>query len=171
MRALPIDCNDVLLAKDRLDYDSESGFFNWKNIKRGPVKNGYIAGRTKKDDGYTQIRIGVRTYYAHRLAWAFIHGSCPCQMEIDHINGKRSDNRICNLRLATRSQNEAHSDRPANFSGYRGVYWSGISNDWYVQVSHQGKRYSGGSFKCAHEAGDAAKNLRRKLHGKFARDN
>ena len=41
---------------------------------------------------------------AHRLVWFYIHGKWP-EMELDHINNNKRDNRIENLREVTRGEN------------------------------------------------------------------
>ena len=58
------------------------------------------------------IRIGRRTkpqLSAHRLIWESIHGPIPDGLQINHINGVKTDNRISNLELVTRSGNMAHA--------------------------------------------------------------
>ena len=50
-----------------------------------------------------------REYRLHRLVWLWVHGAhVPDGMTLDHINGVKTDNRICNLRLATPAQNSAY---------------------------------------------------------------
>ena len=65
------------------------------------------AGRIDKF-GYVLIHltVGGRNVMlkGHHVAWALVTGEWP-QSEMDHINGVRSDNRVENLRLATRTQN------------------------------------------------------------------
>lgn len=70
-------------------------------------KNGYNKRPfgTKRQDGYIQGKIDKRFYFAHRLIWQYFNGDIPEDKIIDHINGVRDDNRIENLRLADRSQN------------------------------------------------------------------
>jgi len=51
--------------------------------------------------GYKRIRIKGNLFKVHQIVWLYVYGIMP-SMEIDHINGDRSDNRVCNLRLATR---------------------------------------------------------------------
>lgn len=77
-------------------YDRETGKF--KNKKTGNSL-GY-----HNYDGYVVIRIGKYEYKAHRLAWLYVKGKLP-SLDIDHINGIRSDNRFSNLREATRQEN------------------------------------------------------------------
>jgi len=105
--------------KSLLDYDAESGIFRWK-VQRRPqsppgTRAGWHSGKKAQ-----RIELGGKNYLAHRLAWFYVHGVWPDQ--IDHINGDRSDNRIANLRAANNSQNQANMKAKGNNStGYRGV--------------------------------------------------
>lgn len=61
-------------------------------------------------DGY--VRLGQRsngTLYAHRLIYEAVHGSIPPGLYIDHVNGKRADNRIANLQAVTPAENVARA--------------------------------------------------------------
>ena len=63
-------------------------------------------------DGYVVIRCnGVYLGSAHRLIWESVHGPIPDGLQINHINGVKTDNRICNLELVTCKQNIEHSIR------------------------------------------------------------
>lgn len=63
-------------------------------------------------DGYVVIRCnGVYLGSAHRLIWESVHGPIPNGLQINHINGIKTDNRICNLELVTCKQNIEHSIR------------------------------------------------------------
>ena len=100
----------VTLSRDRLYelllYNQKTGEFTWKkNRKKALV--GVVAGCRAKT-GYWVITIGTRRYYTHRLAWFYMTGAWPSK-QIDHINGQRDDNRWCNLREATYSQNQTNS--------------------------------------------------------------
>jgi hypothetical protein len=54
--------------------------------------------------GYTFVRLAGVAYVGHRIVWAMHHGITPAD-EIDHINHDRADNRLCNLRVVTRTEN------------------------------------------------------------------
>lgn len=73
-------------------------------------------------DGYKIIKIKRQQYKAHRLVYA-IHFGCFPKGELDHINRIRDDNRIENLRLATREMNVRNTNRkPNKNTGVVGVY-------------------------------------------------
>lgn len=81
-----------------------------------------VVGRLRKD-GYRRISIHGVPYFAHRLALFYVNGAWP-DGDVDHINGIRSDNRLENLRPATRSQNLHNPNRKknsSNTSGFPGV--------------------------------------------------
>jgi hypothetical protein len=85
-----------------LSYEPRFGYFFWK-INRGSSKAGDVAGSVCPD-GYRLIKVDGKSYKAHRLAWLMTHGEWPAE-QIDHINGVRTDNRIVNLREASKKQN------------------------------------------------------------------
>lgn len=116
----------VMLLKDLLMYEHETGLFYWtkKPSKYANIKVGQIAG-SLDDHGYFRIAINGHRYQAHRLAWAMVHGDYPNgeQPFIDHINGKRDDNRIDNLRVSSHNGNNRNIRmRSNNTSGINGVH-------------------------------------------------
>ena len=87
-----------------LEYSRESGIVRWKKSRRrGWV--GKVAGTTNKQ-GYVYIKIGGRVFPITHAIWVLVHGRFPGRwLQIDHINGVRNDNRLCNLREVTDSEN------------------------------------------------------------------
>ena len=97
--------------KELLHYAPDTGGFLWRK-GRSNVVAGTRAGTPDKD-GYVIIRIDKRHYRAHRLAWFYVIGVWPRAI-IDHINRNPFDNRFCNLREATHSQNQHNRSMQAN---------------------------------------------------------
>ena len=90
-------------------YDPVTGRLCHKANRRR-VKAGSYADSTRRADGYRQValRLDGKQYQlkAHRVAWILAHGAIPHGKQIDHINGIRDDNRLCNLRLVTQREND-----------------------------------------------------------------
>ena len=133
-----------------LNYDANTGHFTWRVKTSRKVVVGKEAGSTKPS-GYVSIRINGRGHYAHRIAWCYVYGDWPTD-EIDHINGVRGDNRIANLRQATRKQNMENRVRPVGSSGYRGVVWLEANQKWRASSVHNRKNIYLGLFDTAEEA-------------------
>ena len=103
---------------DWLSYDAVTGALTWR-VRAGRCAAGAVAG-TMNGRGYRQVRLSGRIYLAHRVAWHLHYGVAP-QGDVDHVNGDKSDNRVSNLRLATRPQNIANAKRRYNTQTRKGV--------------------------------------------------
>lgn len=155
-------------ARELLDYFPETGEFRWK-VGRGGRASGSIAGHVDLD-GYRRIRIEGALYLAHRLAWLIAHGSWPT-LEIDHRNVVPGDDRIDNLREATRAQNHQNIGlRSDNTSGFKGVSFDRINRKWVARIRVPAGRYKNlGRFPTPDEAHEAYIDAARDLYGEFAR--
>lgn len=146
--------------------DPERGVLIWK-VKRGRSVIGHVAG-TLNCKGYWQIQINRKLYLAHRLIWLYVHGRWP-ESELDHIDGNCSNNRIENLREATRSDNQHNQKmRCDNSSGVKGVSWSKAKGKWYAQCVVKNKTHFIGLFDDLNLADAAIREFREKHHGRFA---
>lgn len=135
--------------KSILEYDHVTGIFKWLVAKGGFVKKGMVAGRSY-GKGYIGIHVDGKTYVSHRLAWVYIFGDNTLYEsdQIDHINHDRTDNRIENLRIVDRSNNQRNrAKNKNNTSGFCGVTWNKANNRWQVQIMVKGKAKYLGSFK------------------------
>ena len=91
---------------------------------------------------------------------------------VDHINGNPLDNRKCNLRQCSNSQNQANSRiRIDNKSGYKGAYWRRKEKKWCAAIKKDGKVIYLGLFFCLIKAAKAYNEAAVKYHGEFARIN
>ena len=148
-------------------YDAETGVFSRKKRTSNSTKVGEIVG-SDKGNGYLMLCLKSRLYLAHRIAWFYVYGEMP-SLNIDHINGNRADNRICNLRLANQSQNTANSKlSKANTSGFKGVTWNKDAKKWNAQLMCNYKRISLGNFEKKEDAADAYKKGSIQYFGEFA---
>lgn len=146
--------------KELYSYNEITGLFTRLKTSGG-CKEGSIAG-TINQNGYCHISIDNKHYLAHRLVWLYIYGHFPNNL-IDHINHNKSDNRLCNLREVTKSENERNATRSkANKSGVTGVSWQKRDKRWQAYIHAEGKEIHLGNFKCFQEAVSARKQAEAK---------
>ena len=147
--------------KELLNYNSETGIFTWK-VNRGGRKIGSIAGA--KSLGYRNIMIDKISYQAHRLAWLFVYGKWP-EKDLDHINLERDDNRICNLRVVSDSENKQNQKMyKTNTSGFKGVSWCKNRKKWIASICINYKTIPLGKFDDPKEASLAYLEGAKKYH-------
>lgn len=147
------------LTQDRLksilDYNPKTGVFLWKKTGNNQfVKKGRTAG-WDMGDGYRRVTVLGGTYYAHRLAWLYMHGYFP-EHGIDHINRDKKDNRIKNLRVVSQQCNVRNTGvRCNNRSGITGVLWAKQQKKWQAKIAVSGKTIHLGYHKDKIEAAKA----------------
>lgn len=89
--------------------------------------------------------------------------------DIDHVNRNKLDNRLSNLRLATRSSNIANREaNKNNKSGYKGVNFYPLSNSWRAQIADNGKKRHIGYYATVEEAALAYNIESARIYGEFA---
>jgi hypothetical protein len=141
---------------DTSDYDRLMQIGRWCYSKSGYAVHYYTDefGRRK-------------TLYMHRAVVDYALRNAPPGMQVDHVNNERIDNRRENLRLATRSQNQAHKRQ----QGHSQSPFKGINRNtgrWEVRIRYAGQRYNLGRYDDPEEAAwmyDAACRL---LYNEFA---
>jgi hypothetical protein len=161
--------------KEKYSYNSLTGEFT-RLTSNNQVKVGAVAN-SKHHSGYIHIRFGKSKYQAHRLAWLYVYGEFPNGM-LDHINGKRDDNRIANLRIASKSQNGINRNKSkSNTTGYRNVYFQEYDVDGYkiskpytTSCTLNGSYHFLGSYTTAEEASEVFEEFAKILHGEFYRN-
>ncbi len=151
--------------KERLHYDPETGLFTWIKVLSNYVKTGSVAGT---DSGHGYIKIGILggSCYAHRLAWFYVHGVWP--HEIDHTNRIRSDNRLSNLRSCTRSQNacNSHTNKRTVHDLPKGVH--AARDKFKAVINCNCKEIHLGTFDTVEEANKARLAAVDRYHVEFA---
>lgn len=148
--------------KELFQYDPETGIFTSAN-KRGKWPAGRKMG-TINTSGYISFRVDDEMFLAHRLAWVYMTGLPPSK-NIDHINRVKSDNRFCNLREATQSENTQNvSKYSTNKSGFPGVQFHKRDKRWVANISHKNKQTHLGYFESAEAAYEAYSEAKARLH-------
>lgn len=187
MANCPLPSPEVL--RQLLRYQPETGRLFWKErpVSMFPGTNARPSEHSRKQwnsrcagkrafaslncNGYPNGKIFGRSYLAHRVIWKMTYGQIP-DGQIDHVNGDKTDNRLCNLRIATAAQNQ--HNRPAyrtNQSGRKGVSWHKRIGKWQARICLGGKLRSLGYFSSLDEAAEAYDRAALELHGEFARTN
>lgn len=150
-------------VQELLDYDADTGVLTWRT-DRPHVRAGSVAGCINSY-GYVQIMVDGRCYRAHRLAWLLSYGEWP-EAQVDHINGIRSDNRLCNLRAATAFENMQNVAVPnrGSASSLRGVTLHSNGKSWEARIQAHGKKTRLGTFATKEEAQAAYLRAKSSLH-------
>jgi hypothetical protein len=154
--------------KELLTYDPVTGLFRWRvqPMNGGSVRVGDVAGSCAHH-GYIRIKLDGKYYYAHRLAWLYVHGCLPSK--VDHINCDPGENWIDNLRPATNSQSGANRKKNKNnTSGFRGVSYDKKKSAFAANIYIDRKKRFLGYAKTAEEAHAIYVSGARTLFGEFA---
>ena len=133
-------------------------------------RNAHYAGKRAGSafGGYRRVHVGPRSYLEHRIIFKLLTGVEPIA-DIDHVNGDKADNRIENLREATRAENcrSLHRARRDNHSsGVLGVHR--LRGKWRVRIMKDGKSYFFGYYATIAEASAVAVRERKNLFGEYA---
>jgi len=149
--------------KEVLDYDPETGLFTRKT-----TWHRYLAGTVAgclSPNGYIYMSVNGTRTVAHRLAWLYMTGGFP-ELDIDHINGDKSDNRWVNLREVSESvnlQNQRRAHRNSQ-SGLLGVRKNNRGDGWSARIRIDGKVMQIGTFRSPEAAHEAYLEAKRKYH-------
>jgi hypothetical protein len=168
--------------RQMLEYDPDTGVLTW--LPRTSEMFGEYGGEQSAkwfnenmagkpagsgSGGYVRIQINGLTFAAARVAWALYHGEWPVG-EIDHINCVKFDNRIANLRVASRAENSRNKCvRSKNKLGVKGVHFDARKKRYVVQLKLLGKTIYRKRFRTIDEAAAAYAAAARQYHGEFAR--
>lgn len=157
------------LVRALLDYNPETGVFVWKHrpskyfktLRAENLWNTRFSGKHAgcvNGKGYQSTRIFGKNHLLHRLAFLYMEGAAP-PSHVDHVNGVTGDNRWCNLRKASPTENMRNaSKRKDNASGVTGVNFDAQAGKWrsYIQVNSR-QRFLG-YFTDIIDAVEARKN-------------
>ena len=128
------------------------------------IKKGNVVGSIS-NQGYLRTCINYKSYKLHRLIFMMFYGYMP--VEIDHVNGNKTDNRIENLREVSHSQNEWNKSKTVrNTTGIKNITFE--NGKWRVRVGANNKTINVGIFDNLELAELVAQEARSKYHGNFA---
>jgi hypothetical protein len=166
----PKERNSTLTAawlRENMHYEPDTGVFFWKKPGYGRTVGKIVGSKLwTKGKSYLTMKVDGTVYYAHRLAWLYVHGQWPRGF-LDHIDGDRTNNAIDNLREATAAQNAARRDTSKRMiAPSRGVFPHGTG--YVARIHHQNKRHYLGYFSTAAEAQTAYEKAAKEIHGDFA---
>lgn len=142
----------------------------WRNEERFVRRCRHVKSKRRIEpaNNYLYLTFGGYKYAAHRLVWLFHHGKMGPE-HIDHIDGKKWNNKIENLRLCTPQQNACNRGKPENnASGFKGVFWSERYQKWVASITAKGKVYHLGRYQTPEDAHKAYREAATKHHGEFA---
>lgn len=119
--------------KELFSYDG-ANLIRKKSVSSN-TKRGDVAG-CLHSTGYSVIRVDGYLYKAHRLIWLYVNGRLP--EFIDHINGVRNDNRIQNMRNATKAENSRNVRiRKKSKLGLFGLSWVPSLNKFRAKIKKE----------------------------------
>lgn len=151
--------------QERFNYDPETGVLSWKVPTHPRIKPGDLAG-CGNGKGYLKVKVGNSPYRVHRIIWKLAYGEDPpANMEIDHVNRNRADNRLTNLRLVTPSENNFNREsynrrgKPIILTRPNGeeVYYSSAKEAAITEGLHRGDLSKVISGKRKHTKGYTAR--------------
>ena len=157
------------ILKQNFKYEPETGNFFWAK----PSKNRNLIDpiKSRDKDGYFVVCFTIngiqKNYKVHRLIWIYVYGQVIHQ--IDHVNGVRNDNRLCNLREVTAQQNGMNKAKRESKNNLTGVYLTANKKRWVAQIAFKNKRHHLGCFDTPEEASFAYQKARTELFKEFAR--
>lgn len=182
VKAKELPPQDIL--KRLFDYNPETGdlFYKERTIdlcksKRAmSIFNALYAGKkvsSTNGKGYLISNFNGSIHRVHRICWSMVNGYLDPELQIDHENGIKTDNRVCNLRAVTNVQNSQNKviDHK-NTTGVTGVYRSKRDNVWCAQINVNSNKVWLGTFERFEHAVKARKDAEKKygFHENHGRD-
>lgn len=156
-----------MLTQSRLrqvfNYDSITGVVTRRMCTANRHKLGEVVG-VRGARGYLQATVDSQKHPLHRLIWVWVHGVWPPN-DLDHWNRNRADNRLKNLRPATRSENNHNQGlSKRNTSGFVGVSWDESRKAWIASIGYDNKLRYLGRYPTPEEASRAYLAAKRIFH-------
>lgn len=150
------------ILKNRFYY--KEGHLYYKYDTNNQMKKDSLAGR--ENQGKYRIKVNTKLYLAHRLIFLYHHGYLPDF--VDHIDRNPLNNKIENLRAATKRQNCQNKVQPKGISNVKGITFAVRLKKWRARIKTETKRIHLGYFNTIEEATVVMREARIKYHGEFA---
>ncbi len=136
----------------------------WPGKEAGNICKG---GKGKRTDIRWQVGVNGKNYFRSTLVWAIVAGESG--VELDHIDRDPLNDRIENLRVATRSQNHANKSKSSrNTTGFKGVSWNKDRCKYETHSNCKGVRKFLGHFDTPEEAHAVYMRALIENYGEFA---
>ena len=135
--------------------DEEGNVFSLRTHKKKILK------ASDNGQGYKRVQLCVnkkmKPFYVHRLIAQAYLSDYSEELEVDHIDRDRSNNKVSNLRMVTHQENNYNQ-------GAKGYSWHKQRGKWQAQICVDGKRTHLGMFTCPVVARVAYLDAKRLLH-------
>ena len=155
-RKLRLHPDRIMYVRDHMNGEETNTGRIWKEVMfHKDKKSGYCQCSLTLDGVNRKFYQHRLVYYAHNQDWNIFNTSRDNQ--IDHINRKKDDNSIENLRPVTNQQNHFNTDA-------KGYYWLKDRNKWKAQIMLDGKAIYIGLFETEEDAHNAYINKKLELH-------
>ena len=165
--ARPVAADVEAMFRRSITYDPSTGELTW-SVKRprSSSKPGDKIG-SLNSWGYLRFSVAGREYMVHRVCWFLHYGRWP-ELQIDHINGIKTDNRIANLRDVSQHLNmqNLRPGRAKTASGLLGAHRAGSRSNkpWAASIKVNGKSVWLGGFDSAADAHRAYMKAKATMH-------
>lgn len=153
--------------REVLELDPSTGTLFWKQKVAKKIVIGTEAGYVRPD-GYKIVQIDKARILNHHAVFALTYGRWPAS-ELDHVNRNPADNRPCNLREASRCENNYNRGKPKhNTSGIKGVFKQRKGKTWSARLTTNKVLKRVGGFETPQLAHEFLELWRSIAHGEFA---
>ena len=143
-----------------ISYDRVNELFYYDRDTDLLIRHSLGYRRNLKPDkyGYIRLRVDGRYLREHRIVYLLNNPTMDQSLQIDHINGIKTDNRISNLRLVTATENLCNATRA------KGYCWDTRRNVFRAYIQIHGKTIHLGKHDTILDARAAYLRGKKKYH-------
>jgi len=155
-----IELKPVVVNGETVYVNRCGDLWKWKRVGNKSSIKFRMIDNVPDNNGYIRPTIGGKHVLQHRImACAYIGlDMSNTNIEVDHINGVKHDNRLENLRLVTHQQNQH------NLTKAKGFYWHKNHGKWGAKICLNGQQIHLGYFNTPDEAHNAYTNAKLIYH-------